>query len=192
MREPCGPRSAAFDAEAVDYLDHLKALARRLAENRSEADDLVQEAYLRALQSSHRFTPGTNLLGWLRTILTNVASNRRRDRFRSRVRTNEAEVARATGAWASSGATPEQLLLNDVIGGRLQMALESMPKALRDATWLRDVEGLSYTEIAARLRVPLGTVMSRISRGRRLLHTRLLALDGAGSNEERCADDDVR
>jgi RNA polymerase sigma-70 factor (ECF subfamily) len=176
-------REPAFDAEALDHLGTLQALSRRLAPNRSEADDLVQDAYLHAFRASHRFTPGTNLRAWLRTILTNLARNHRRDRIRSRVHTNEAEVARAANARGSEQSSPEQLLLNAVVGDRLQQALESMPKALRDAVWLRDVEGLSYAEMAQRLRVPLGTVMSRISRGRRLLHERLLALDGRGSEK---------
>ena len=170
-----------FEAEALDHLDSMKKLSRRLVQDRSEADDLVQEAYLRALRASDRFEPGTNLRAWLRTILTNLARNHRRDHYRSRVKADEAEVARAMDAGVSHQASPEQLLLNDVIGPRLQTALESMPKALRDALWLRDVEELSYADMARRLRVPLGTVMSRISRGRRLFHERMLELDGRGS-----------
>jgi RNA polymerase sigma-70 factor (ECF subfamily) len=178
VRESGSNRSPAFDVEAMDHLVTLKTLSRRLVQNQSEAEDLVQDTYLHALRASHRFTPGTNLRAWLRTILTNLASNRRRNDGRSRVKSNEAEVGRASDVRGSQQPSPEQLLLNQVIGPRLQHALESMPKTLRDAVWLRDVEELSYAEIAERLRVPLGTVMSRISRGRRLLHERLLALDG--------------
>lgn len=192
MSEPTSPRSTAFDTEALGYLEQLKAMARRLTGNRTEADDFVQEAYLRALQSSHQFTPGTNLRAWLRTILTNIASNHRRDRFRSRVHSSEAAMDRATAAWASPAASPEQLLLDDVMGDRLRCALEAMPKALRDAIWLRDVEGLSYAEIAARLRTPIGTVMSRISRGRGQLHKRLLADADGATNQGAGADDDLR
>ena len=170
-------RPADFDEEAIDQLGALRRLSLRLAHNRTEADDLVQDAYLNAFRSSDRFTPGTNLKAWLRTILTNLARNRRRDHARSRVLTNEAEVARAADLRVSGEASPEQRLLSEVVGPRLQTALESMPKSLRDAVWLRDVEELSYAEIAVRLRVPIGTVMSRISRGRRLLHQRLLAFD---------------
>jgi RNA polymerase sigma-70 factor (ECF subfamily) len=176
-------RSPAFDAEALDHLGNLQSLSRRLARDRSEADDLMQDAYLHAFRASHRFTPGTNLRAWLRTILTNLSRNHRRDRSRSRVQTDEAEVARAAAARGSEQASPEQLLLNAVIGDRLRQALESMPKALRDAVWLRDVEELSYAQMAQRLRIPLGTVMSRISRGRRLLHERLLDLDARGSGK---------
>lgn len=170
-------RSPAFDAEAVDQLGTMRKLSRRLAGSGAEADDLVQEAYLRALQASDRFTPGTNLKAWLRTILTNLASNHRRDRFRSRVSADEGKLARAADTHAAGEASPEQRLLTDVISPRLRTALESMPKTLRDAVWLRDVEDLSYADMARRLRIPVGTVMSRISRGRRRLHERLLALD---------------
>lgn len=182
VRESRHDRSPTFDAEVLDHLGTLKSLSRRLARNQSEADDLVQSTYLQALRASHRFTPGTNVRAWLRTILTNLARNPRRDRGRSRIQIDEGEVARAADLRASDQSSPERLLLNEIVGGRLQTALESMPKALRDAVWLRDVEELSYAEIAQRLRVPLGTVMSRISRGRGALHDRLLALEGRGSD----------
>jgi RNA polymerase sigma-70 factor, ECF subfamily len=167
-------RSPAFDAEALDQMSGLQALSRRLAQNRTEADDLVQDAYLHAFRASDRFAPGTNLRAWLRTILTNLARNRRRDQGRSRVQVNEEAVARAVDARASEQASPEQLLLSEAVGPSLRAALESMPKNLRDAVWLRDVEEMSYADMARRLRIPIGTVMSRISRGRRLLHDRLL------------------
>ena len=177
-------RAPGFDSDALDHLRTLQSLSRRLTPNRTEADDLVQDAYLRAFQASDRFTPGTNLRAWLRTILTNLAKNHRRDRGRSRIQTNEEEVARAADSHASGLASPEQLLLTDVVGPRLRTALESMPKSLRDAVWLRDVEELSYADIAQRLRVPLGTVMSRISRGRRMLHESLVASDQGGSEKQ--------
>lgn len=183
VSESRGDRSATFDEEALGHLTALQMLSRRLARSRSEAEDLVQEAYVHAFRASDRFAPGTNLRAWLRTILTNLARNRRRDHHRARVKANEAEVASAADAHASRQATPEQLLLNGVIGPRLRQAFESMPKALRDAVWLRDVEELSYAEMAQRLRVPPGTVMSRISRGRRLLQERLLA-SGGGRREQ--------
>ena len=173
-------RSPAFDVEALDHLGALRAFARRLVSNRTDVDDLVQDAYLHALRASDRFTPGTNLKAWLRTILKNLARNHRRDRGRSRVRIDEEAVARAVLSHVSDRVSPEQLLLNDVLDPRLRTALESMPKALRDAVWLRDVEELSYASMARLLRVPIGTVMSRISRGRRLLHELLLTHNDRG------------
>ena len=168
-----------FDAAALDHLGSLKKLSRRLVQNTSEADDLVQETYLHALRASNRFRLGTNLRAWLRRILTNLARNHRRDHYRSRITMDEAEVARAMDTHVSRQASPEQLLLNGAVASRLQRALESMPKSLRDALWLRDVEELSYADIARRLRVPIGTVMSRISRGRRMLHARMLHSNAA-------------
>jgi len=173
-------RSPSFDDDAVGHLGALQAASRRIAANRSEAEDLVQDAYLQAFKAAGRFTPGTNLRAWLRTILNNLAKNRRRDASRARVHANEYEVARAAASLGSVHVTPEQQLLSAVIAPRLRDALEGMPKALRDAVWLCDVEELSYAEIAQRMRIPIGTVMSRISRGRRLLHARLVALECAG------------
>jgi RNA polymerase sigma-70 factor (ECF subfamily) len=163
----------ALETEAVGHFGDLRKLSLRLTRNRADADDLIQDAYLRAFRAFERFTPGTNLKAWLQTILRNAASNRRRDQYRARARD---EAARAKTR-ASGDASPEQALLSQVIAPRLQYALESMPKELRDAVWLRDVEEHSYGEIAQRLRIPAGTVMSRISRGRRLLHDRLLELE---------------
>ncbi len=170
-----GAASQAFDEQALDEIGDLRRLSLRLSRNRVEADDLVQDTYLHALRARDLYTPGTNLKAWLRTILRNLASNRRRDRFRARVSVDEARVARAGEVQAVPAPSPEQALLEQAIEPRLQRALESMPKALRDAVWLRDVDELPYAEIAARLRIPIGTVMSRISRGRRLLHDRLIA-----------------
>src|SRR6185436_4340403 len=100
-------RTPAFDAEALDQLTTLRSLSRRLVGSRSEADDLVQDAYVQALRASHRFTPGTNLRAWLRTILTNLAKNRRRDSGRALVYPNEEAVARAA-ARVSGESSPEQ------------------------------------------------------------------------------------
>jgi RNA polymerase sigma-70 factor (ECF subfamily) len=168
-------RPQAFDDQMLEEIGDLRRLSIRLASSRAEADDLVQDAFVHALRAHDRYQPGTNLKAWLSTILRNLASNRRRDQFRSRVRIDEASVSRAADVRVAAQQGPEQVLLSQVVGPTLQSALESMPKTLRDAVWLRDVEDMSYAEIAARLRIPVGTVMSRISRGRRLLHDRLVA-----------------
>src|SRR6202521_4202553 len=94
-------RSAAFDDEALDHFGALRTLSLRLTQNRTEADDLVQDAYLHAFRGSDRFTPGTNLKAWLRTILSNLAKNRQRDRGRSRVETNEQALAWAADSRGS-------------------------------------------------------------------------------------------
>jgi len=167
----------AFEKEALHHFADLRKLSLRLTRNRADADDLVQDAYLRAFRGFQLFTPGTNLRAWLQTILRNVARNRWRDQHRARELADGAEAAGTTEMRAPGEASPEQGLLNQVMAPPLQQALESMPKELRDAVWLRDVEELSYAEIAQRLRIPAGTVMSRISRGRRQLHDRLMELE---------------
>jgi len=182
LPKPRNDDRPAFEAEALGHFGGLRRLSLRLTRNRADADDLVQDAYLRAFRASDRFTPGTNLKAWLQTILRNAASNRRRDQYRAQVQLDE--VARTAKTRASGDASPEQALLGQVIAPRLRNALESMPKDLRDAVWLRDVEELSYAELAQRLRIPAGTVMSRISRGRRLLHDRLLELEAGRRHSE--------
>jgi RNA polymerase sigma-70 factor (ECF subfamily) len=177
LPKPCKGDRPAFEKEALHHFGELRKLSLRLTRNRADADDLVQDAYLRAFRGFQLFTPGTNLRAWLQTILRNVARNRWRDQHRARVLTEEAEAAGTIESRALEEASPEQLLLNRVMAPRLQQALESMPKELRDAVWLRDVEELSYAEIAQRLHIPAGTVMSRISRGRHQLHDRLVELE---------------
>jgi RNA polymerase sigma-70 factor (ECF subfamily) len=167
----------AFEKEALHHFGDLRKLSLRLTRNRADADDLVQDAYLRAFRGFQLFTPGTNLRGWLQTILRNVARNRWRGENRARVLADGADAGGTTEMRTPGDASPEQVLLNQVLAPRLQQALQSMPKELRDAVWLRDVEELSYAEISRRMRIPAGTVMSRISRGRRQLHDRLVELE---------------
>ena len=172
-------QAAAFEREALVYLDSLYRTALRLSRDRADAEDLVQDTYLKAFRAADRFEPGTNLRAWLFTILHNTAKNRFRDRARdtrrrrqrrgrSRGRRAAARVARPHGA-----DTPETLLLRDTLAPELQSAIDALPEAFREAVWLRDVEEFSYAEIAKMLDVPIGTVMSRISRGRHLLFERL-------------------
>ncbi len=165
--------------EALDHLDQMRKVSLRLTRNREDAEDLVQAAFVRALRAAERFTPGTNVKAWLLTILRNLARNHRRDKVRRRA---HLEVDYSNLEIAAPEASPEQVLLSRTIAPQLQTALESLPKALRDAVWLRDVSELSYAEIAERLRIPIGTVMSRISRGRRLLHDRLVQLSESAAD----------
>ena len=174
-RQGRAPDRSVFDAEAVGHLYHLRRASLGLTRNQSDAEDLVQDAYVRALRASKRFEWGSDLRAWLLTILRNLARNRRRDQHRARVHANSDEADRAAAGIAAPGDSPEAELLSRTLAPQLQKALESLPKALRDTVWLRDVEERSYAEIAAHLRIPIGTVMSRISRGRRLLHDRLAA-----------------
>src|SRR5262245_25702463 len=167
--------SPAFEAEALASIDSLYRMALRLTRVPADAEDLVQETYLKAFRAADRFEPGTNLKAWLFTILHNTARNRARDRAREAV-TVDNEVVEQGGqraVWTGRAETPETLLLRDTLGPELQAAIDALPDAFRQAVWLRDVEEFSYAEIASMIGVPIGTVMSRISRGRRMLFERL-------------------
>jgi RNA polymerase sigma-70 factor, ECF subfamily len=167
-------RAAAFEAEALAAVDGLYRAALRLTRVRADAEDLVQETYLKAFRAADRFEPGTNLRAWLFTILHNTARNVASDRTRHAVTFDSDAVERAADAMLHGMAdTPETLLLRDTLAPELQAAIDELPDAFRQAVWLRDVEEFSYAEIATVLDVPIGTVMSRISRGRRMLFERL-------------------
>ena len=179
---------ARFETEALASIDSLYRTALRLTRAPAEAEDLVQNTYLRAFRAADRFEPGTNLKAWLFTILHNASRNRRRDRARDIVTADSEAVDRAAdrspdaGAGRSAGTgrfparfieTPETLLLRDTLAPELKAALDDLPEAFRQAVWLRDVEEFSYGEIAEMVAIPIGTVMSRISRGRRMLFDKL-------------------
>ena len=185
--EPGGrsSRSASFEAEALTYLDGLYRAALRLTRVPADAEDLVQETYLRAFRASDSFEPDTNLRAWLFTILHNTARNRARDRAREHLTIDSDAVDRAADTRPGSSDTPEALLLRDVLAPELQAAIDALPETFRQAVWLRDVEEFSYAEIAAMLEIPIGTVMSRISRGRRMLFERLKETEGLAVNAKR-------
>jgi RNA polymerase sigma-70 factor (ECF subfamily) len=166
-------RSRAFEVEALASIDSLYRTALRLTRVPADAEDLVQDTYLKAFRAADTFTPGTNLRAWLFTILHNTARNRLRDRFREPVLTDSETVERAADVPSQDGETPETILMRETLGPELQAAVDDLPDAFRQAVWLRDVEEFSYAEIASMLNIPIGTVMSRISRGRRMLFTRL-------------------
>ena len=162
-------------ARALEFLEPLYATALRLTRNPADAEDLVQDTFVKALRFGDRFTPGTNLKAWLYTILLNTWRNRRRDAARDAVTIDSSRVEEAAAGEGSPAAldTPEQILLRATVRDDLQAALDTLPEVFREAVWLRDVEEFTYAEIAEMVGVPIGTVMSRISRGRRLLYQRL-------------------
>ena len=167
-------RTEAFEVEALALLDSLYRTALRLARVPADAEDLVQETYLKAFRAAGSFEPGTNLRAWLFTILHNSARNRTRDRARALVRVDSEAAERAADMpGPGESETPETLLLRDTLAPDLQAAIDALPDGFRQAVWLRDVEEFSYAEIAGMLDVPAGTVMSRISRGRRMLFNQL-------------------
>jgi RNA polymerase sigma-70 factor (ECF subfamily) len=156
-----------FATEALTYVDQLYAAALRLTRSPSDAEDLVQDTYLKAFRAAGQFRPGTNLKAWLFTILQNTFRNLRRDRGRDPVNVDSETVERLPAG--SDLPDPEQRLLDSVMDEDVRQALDALPPAFREAVWMRDVDELSYQDIATALDVPIGTVMSRISRGRRLL-----------------------
>ena len=163
-----------FDVEAVEHLDALFGAAMRLTRDVHAAQDLVQDTYLKALRFGHRFEPGTNLRGWLFTILHNTFRNNRRGAGRDPIDV-DSEVVERAAAEAETVVTPESELIRAATAAELRAAFDLLPDAYRQAVWLRDVEECSYAEIATVLAVPIGTVMSRIARGRRLLQQGLRA-----------------
>jgi RNA polymerase sigma-70 factor (ECF subfamily) len=176
-----GPRARRLAGEALAHVAPLYATAVRLTGSRTEAEDLVQDTLLKAHRFADRFQAGTNLKAWLFAILHNTFRNDRRGERRNPVRADSEVVERAADV-RSGPPSPEERLLRASFSPALQEALAGLPPAYREAVWLRDVEDFTYAEIADMLDVPTGTVMSRISRGRRLLHARLT---GEGAERDR-------
>jgi RNA polymerase sigma-70 factor (ECF subfamily) len=164
-----------FSAEALQFLEPLFATAMRLTRNRADAEDLVQDTFVKAFRHSTQFKRGTNLRAWLYTILHNTWRNRRRDASRDAVEVDSEQVEQAAAGVGEPVETPERILMRSTLDADLQAALDDLPDAFRQAVWLRDVEEFTYAEIAEMLSVPMGTVMSRISRGRRMLFEKLSA-----------------
>lgn len=171
---PAGPSRQAFESEALSYLDALYATALRLTRNSADAEDLVQDTYVKAFRFTDRFEAGTNLKAWLYTILHNTYRNQRRDAARDPV-TPDSDLIDQAADLPGRAETPEQILLRGTLDADLQAAFDSLPEAFRETVWLRDVEEFSYSAIAQMMQIPIGTVMSRLSRGRRLLYDRLTA-----------------
>jgi RNA polymerase sigma-70 factor, ECF subfamily len=160
---------------ALVHLDVLYHVALRLTRNRAEAEDVVQEAFLRAFRSFHRFNPGTNCRAWLLTILRNVFLNRVRREGRE-VPEGEAPFVEARMDSVTAlepHGNPEEEFFQTVVHGDVDRALKALPVVFREAVVLADLEGLSYREVAEVLGCPVGTVMSRLSRGRHLLRQAL-------------------
>ena len=184
FRRPTGaPEDGGeFAQAALSHIDSLYGTALRLTRRAADAEDLVQETYLKAFRSAHQFEPGTNLKAWLYTILHNTFRNLRRHDARNPVDVDSDAVDRAVGG-SPDEQSPERLLTRATLDADLQAALDALPDAFRQAVWLRDVEELTYAEMAKVLDIPIGTVMSRISRGRRALFDGLQARRRAADRE---------
>ena len=171
-----------FETEALSFLDALYRTALRMTRSEAEAEDLVQETYIRAFRFRHQFTAGTNLKAWLFRILTNTFINQYR-RKAARPETTELDDVEESILYrhmrdvspGSSSPDPEAELIDNTLSSEVKDALEALPEKFR-TTLLLDVEGFSYKEIAEMLEIPIGTVMSRLHRGRKILQKRLYDL----------------
>ena len=171
-----GDRSREFEETALVHLDILYRSALRFTHNRSEAEDLIQETCLRAFRSFHRFNPGTNCRAWLLTILRNEFLKRLKRGGHEVLDTDPGDhETRATSITDESRTRghPEEELLQAVLHGDVDRALKALPLVNREVVVLADLEGCSYKEIAQIVDCPIGTVMSRLSRGRERLRAML-------------------
>lgn len=167
-----------FEEWALPHKDHLYTACLYLTRQRDEAEDLFQETYLRAFRFIHQFTPGTNCRAWLLTIMHNVFRNRyaQRQRETRMVEWNGAEHPEQRPPFVdgtSLHADPAEIVLSRLVDQEIVDALRALPEEYRSALLLVDIEELTYEEAATVLNCPIGTVRSRLSRARRLLHTAL-------------------
>lgn len=170
-------RTREFEATALVHMDALYRGALRLTRNHAQTEDLVQEALIRAFRSFNRFDAGTNCRAWLFKIMRNVFLNRvRSEREAPYDDSFFDDGARPLPETSHGTATPEEEFLQTVMHGDVDRALRGLPGRFREVVVLADIEGFTYREIAETLDCPIGTVMSRLSRGRGLLRQALESL----------------
>ena len=170
-------RRKRFEDEALPHLDALYSMAIRLARNPDDANDLLQETVLRAYRFFHQFESGTNCRAWMLTILFNNFRNGYRKSTREQPASSADEFERKVETESlrldPAGSNPEALLAGQGMEGEVETALASLPDEFRQAVLLVDVDELSYQEVSGVLNVAIGTIKSRVSRGRAMLRERL-------------------
>jgi RNA polymerase sigma-70 factor (ECF subfamily) len=170
---------ATFEADAMVFADPLYSAAMRMTRNAADAEDLVQETYLKAYRAYPGFAAGTNLRAWLYRILTNTYINAYRARQRRPEVTDVEDVEelylykRVAASDGTLSRSAEEQVLSAITDDEIKAALDSLPESFRMVVYLADVEGFSYAEIAEITEVPMGTVMSRLHRGRKALEKAL-------------------